>query len=65
MFSYNWGINLSDDIETNHVFLLYLNDKLTSRLHVGKKCGFNLHVGIPFQPLLLAFSGVETFDSTM
>ena len=34
-----------------------LNDRLTARLHVGEKRGFNLHVGVVLRPLVLALNG--------
>ena len=34
-----------------------VNDRLTARLHVGEKRGFNLHVGVILRPLVLALNG--------
>ena len=36
---------------------MILNDRLTARLHVGEKRGFNLHVGVILRPLVLALNG--------
>ena len=35
----------------------FFNDRLTARLHVGEKCGFNLHVGVILRPLVLELNG--------